>query len=279
MLAKNMISAAVFTPHSLQVPNAWVGHLPFASWIIQELQPKICVELGTHSGNSYFAFCQTVSTAGFATNCYAVDTWRGDEHAGQYDEEIFAKVDAHNQEHYAKFSQLLRMTFDEALDCFADKSIDLLHIDGLHTYEAVRHDFETWLPKLAPGAAVLFHDTCVHERNFGVWKFWAELQLCYPSNLEFVHSYGLGVLQLADAPENKKIAWLKPGVLEKEVLKDYFSVLGARQLSCALLNEAIAERDVLLASTSWRVTKPLRWLSDCMFRVKALVRKFFCKFI
>ena len=73
--------------------------------------PKIFVELGTHSGNSYFSFCQSVVEAGISTKCYAVDTWQGDEHAGQYSEEIFAKVNAHNQERYAGFSRLVANDF------------------------------------------------------------------------------------------------------------------------------------------------------------------------
>ena len=217
MFQNSLLNVATFSPKSLEIPNAWVGNLPFAAWFVQELTPKIFVELGTHSGNSYFTFCQSVAESGGATKCYAVDTWQGDEHAGQYEDHVFNKVNAHNQKHYAEFSQLLRMTFDNAIDLFADGSVELLHIDGLHTYEAVLHDFESWMPKLAPGAVVMFHDTNVRERNFGVWKLWAELQARYPNNLEFAHSHGLGVLQLNDAPEEKKLHWLRPGYSEKQV--------------------------------------------------------------
>jgi glycosyltransferase involved in cell wall biosynthesis/ACT domain-containing protein len=262
MIPNNFISAAAFTPISLQYPNAWVGHLPFAAWVIQEVSPKIFVELGTHSGNSYFSFCQSVVEAGLSTKCYSVDTWQGDAHAGQYNEDIFAKVNTHHQEHYAGFSRLLRMTFDDAASYFADESIELLHIDGLHTYEAVRHDFETWLPKLAPGAVVMFHDTNVRERNFGVWKLWEELQARYPRNLEFVHSHGLGVLQLNNAPDGQKLDWLQPNSPEKQRLINYFASLGSRQLErfelkqqAASLNRAVTERDGQIASLNQAVTE------------------------
>ncbi len=251
MIPNSLINAASFTPNSLESPNSWVGHLPFAAWLIQEISPAIFVELGTHSGNSYFSFCQAVAETGISTKCYAVDTWQGDEHAGQYNEEVFAKVNAYHQEHYAGFSRLLRMTFDDALTYFGDESINLLHIDGLHTYEAVRHDFEAWLPKLAPGAVVLFHDTNVRERNFGVWKLWQELQADYPNNLEFVHSHGLGVLQLNNAPDDKRLEWLQPDSPEKQRLKNYFASIGSRQLERYKLNE----QNLLIDDLSQTITE------------------------
>jgi len=233
----NLLKAAEFTPLSLTRPLAWVGHIPFAYWLVQRAQPGILVELGTHAGNSYFAFCQGIREGHLSTRCYAVDTWRGDEHAGTYNEDVFNCVNQHNQAHYATFSTLLRTTFDAAVESFSDSSIDLLHIDGLHTYAAVKHDFETWFPKLAPGALVIFHDTMVREPGFGVWQFWQELQHEYPDNIEFFHSNGLGVLQVGQASGQIEYPWLKPGAEIQHRLRTYFAALGTQQQNRYLLDE------------------------------------------
>ena len=124
---------------------------------------------------------------------FAIDTWEGDEHTGYYDEQVLVDLLDYHDPRYAGFSRLVRSTFDDAVEHFEDGSIDLLHIDGLHTYEAVRHDYERWRPKLSSRAVVLLHDTNVHEHDFGVHRLWAELIEQHPS-FEFVHGHGLGVL-------------------------------------------------------------------------------------
>ena len=162
-------------------------------WLIAAHRPKVVVELGVHTGNSFFAFCQTVQDEGIDSKCFGVDTWEGDKHAETYDETVWNDVSAYMRLEYGDIATPLRMTFDDAVDQFEDNSIDLLHIDGLHTYEAVKNDFETWLPKLSPRAIVLFHDIAETRDDFGVYQFWAEIAGRYPS-ISFDHSHGLGVL-------------------------------------------------------------------------------------
>ena len=136
-------------PEHLSDVVSWHGHIPFAFWCVAAVQPRMLVELGTHKGDSYCAFCQAVHKLGLSTVCYAVDTWKGDEHAGFYGEEVYETLKRYHDKRYGAFSRLVRSTFDEAVGHFSDGSIDLLHIDGLHTYESVQHDFETWLPNSA----------------------------------------------------------------------------------------------------------------------------------
>jgi lipopolysaccharide biosynthesis protein len=185
-----------WVPDRLAPFEHWIGHIPFAFWLVKALRPHRIVELGTHRGNSYCAMCQAVSTLNLSTQAFAVDTWQGDIHMAT-ELGLLEELRSYHDPRYADFSTLLPMTFDAARQIIDDNSIDLLHIDGTHTYDSVRHDFETWKSALSSRAVVLFHDTCVRRDDYGVWRLWKELSSQYPS-FEFLHSHGLGVLGIGD---------------------------------------------------------------------------------
>lgn len=184
---------AMLMPTYLSEVPTWIGHIPFAFAMIEMQEPRTVVELGTFLGDSYFAFCQAVAALDLPTKCYAVDTWKGDPQTGFYGPQILAELRKRHDPLYARFSTLLEMEFDSALGQFADGSVDLLHIDGTHTYSAVKHDYETWLPKMSEAGVVMFHDTGVRGEGYEVYKVWEELAPRFPS-FRFDHSYGLGVL-------------------------------------------------------------------------------------
>ena len=83
-----------------------------------------------------------------------------------------------------------------------DKLIDFLFIDGDHTYEGVKKDFEMYSPLVRDGGVVAFHDIVPgpHECVGGVPKFWREIKNNYVS-LEIVKDwnqggFGIGVIYM-----------------------------------------------------------------------------------
>lgn len=208
-------------PERVVLPYAWAGHLPFVFALCRLLRPELIVELGTHSGNSFCGFCQAVESLDLGCRCVAVDSWYGDPTTGHYADGVYEELSDYVQRRYPSFAELKRCRFDDALGGFADASVDLLHIDGLHTYEGVRHDFETWLPKLSDRGVVLLHDICVFERNFGVHRLWSELCERYPG-FAFPHSHGLGLLLVGAHPAPELERFVRAARAEPRLAHDLF---------------------------------------------------------
>jgi MMP 1-O-methyltransferase len=112
------------------------------------------VEIGSWKGRSTTWLASGARLAGRCV--YAIDPHRlsrEDPHAATLDE--FRVNLARNN--LAAAVEPLIMTSEEASTRIAGP-VELLFIDGDHSYDGVRRDAELWLPRLMDGGTVMFHD-------------------------------------------------------------------------------------------------------------------------
>ena len=179
--------------------SPWSDHRLFAYDYTAAVQPACIAELGSFYGCSSFAFLQAVKDRHLHTEFICADTWAGDsftEH--DYQEDIYGEFTRIAETVFPdQRISIKRMTFDEAARQVPDHSIDLLHIDGSHTYEDVRHDFLTWKNKVRKDGVIFFHDISddlLDGNVLGSHIFWEELKREGGFTFEFPFSFGLGVL-------------------------------------------------------------------------------------
>lgn len=250
------------SPKRVEYPVCWVEFIPVAFKLIDYLRPKSIVELGTHSGNSFCAFNQSIKYLQLDSICYAIDNWEGDIQSGFYDKDVFENLKSYCNKEYPQSAVLIKSTFDDACPNFSDKSIDLLHIDGLHTYDAVKHDFLTWFNKVSDNGVIIFHDISVFQKHFGVNKFWKEIKLLYES-AEFNYGNGLGVLFVGKNIERSrkdKIIELSNDLVWKsmvEIKGKYIAQLKQNELMQSKIKNLESVLEAYKNSTSFNLGKLL----------------------
>jgi len=112
----------------------------------------VIVEIGSWKGKS--TICLGLgSRAGSGVRVFAVDP-HADYRHGEFKENI-------ERAGIADLVTPVKGMSQEVVDDF-DQPIELLFVDGSHEEEDVRHDFDTWVPKVVDGGAVAFHDTTWH---------------------------------------------------------------------------------------------------------------------
>jgi cephalosporin hydroxylase len=90
-------------------------------------------------------------------------------------------------------------TAAEARRRLGGRSVDFLFIDGDHSYDGVKCDWELFSPLVAPGGLVAFHDVN-EQRHPDVVRFWDELKATHDTT-ELVANdppgtFGIGVVHV-----------------------------------------------------------------------------------
>lgn len=97
------------------------------------------------------------------------------------------RKNSHKPDTLAKIQEILK-----------GRKLDLLFIDGDHSYAGVRKDFEMYMPLVRSGGLVAFHDIAQDMPGIEVIKLWKEIKDNY-KHAEFVNRtdndlMGIGVL-------------------------------------------------------------------------------------
>lgn len=145
--------------------------------LLRERQPRTVVEIGTHQGGTLFALCQVAHPEAMLVS---IDLPGGMWGGG------YSRRDARRFRRYAQPGQKLHTlrrdsqkprTLKKLRSLLDGRGIDFLLIDGDHSYEGVKRDWEIYEPLVEPGGLIAFHDIIDHPKEtlVEVDRFWNEL--------------------------------------------------------------------------------------------------------
>ncbi len=173
---------------------------------ICNLNPKRVLEIGTARGGTLYLWTQAATDD---ATLVSVDLPGGDfggAYAGCRTELYRAFTKGKQQLHLFLEDSHDKSTLEKVAARFNNKPIDFAFIDGDHTYEGVKADFNDYGPLVRAGGIIAFHDILYREKqpSIRVNMLWKELQEQYDCT-EFIgpegsgKKIGIGLLRVPDS--------------------------------------------------------------------------------
>lgn len=166
--------------------------------LLQEKRPKSILEIGTDKGGTLYLFSK-VADPGAILASVDIKLNNG---------ALIASFARHKQVIKLLEGDSTHPSTLKTLRTWFPNGIDFLFIDGDHTYEGVKQDFQSYAPWVNPGGLIAFHDIVEdNETRYnvitggwagGVPRFWREVKTNY-QHVEFIKDcqqsgLGIGVL-------------------------------------------------------------------------------------
>lgn len=186
-------------PGDLIRPWQFRGEMEQLADELSDRKPSTIVEIGTANGGTLFMASRVAADDALLVS---IDLPEG-PYGGGYPE---SKIPVYKS--FARAGQRIELirddshdprTYEQLISLLGTRRIDYLFIDGDHTYEGAKQDFENYSKLVAPGGLIVFHDIVVHpDLSTNVNKLWMELKEKY-THREFVRDwgqrrFGIGVL-------------------------------------------------------------------------------------
>lgn len=175
--------------------------------LAQRARPRAVLEIGTANGGTTYLLSRYVADDALIVTC---------DLTPKVSPQSFQRIARRRQRIEALALDSHTPEGEERIRSFFPDGVDLLFIDGDHTYEGVRQDFLTYIDLLKRGGLLVFHDIVEdYKTRFGIstgaWvggvpRFWRELSDALPSGYvanEFVfnmdqNGLGIGVVRCPD---------------------------------------------------------------------------------
>ena len=159
--------AAVREHGALQKEAELAGFLA----LVMDLAPQVVVEVGSDVGGTLWAWQQVG-----ARRVIGVDLPNAKYSSGCYQLRGSNELDPHGSEVVYGDSHATA-TLEQLAGLLGSDEVDMLFIDGDHTYEGVEQDFYMYAPLVRPGGIIGLHDICDHGRpDVQVDQWWKTLR-------------------------------------------------------------------------------------------------------
>ena len=165
---------------------------------VRELRPRRVLEIGTAKGGTLYLWtCLATPDA----TIVSVDLPAG-KYGGGYSPQraaIYKRFALPQQKvHLLRADSHAPETRDRVVELFAGESVDFLFLDGDHSYEGVKQDWQYFAPLVRPGGLIAFHDIAMNYEETHVKQLWDEIKPLH-EHWEYVfHAksiFGIGVIK------------------------------------------------------------------------------------